>query len=57
MIEIYNEELRDLLAPLNSKLKKQQSLQIKVRPCLYLSSFCVCVWVLLFALFAVFCCW
>ena len=30
MVEIYNEELRDLLAPLSGKQKKQQSLQIKV---------------------------
>jgi len=32
MVEIYNEELRDLLAPVNAKQKKQQSLQIKVQP-------------------------
>ncbi len=32
MVEIYNEELRDLLAPVNAKQKKQQSLQIKVWP-------------------------
>ena len=32
MVEIYNEELRDLLAPVNVKQKKQQSLQIKVQP-------------------------
>ena len=31
MVEIYNEELRDLLAPINGKQRKQQSLQIKVR--------------------------
>lgn len=30
MVEIYNEELRDLLAPINAKQKKQHSLQIKV---------------------------
>lgn len=30
MVEIYNEELRDLLAPTNGKQSKQQSLQIKV---------------------------
>ena len=30
MVEIYNEELRDLLAPVKAKHKKQQSLQIKV---------------------------
>ena len=30
MVEIYNEELRDLLAPMNGKQRKQQNLQIKV---------------------------
>lgn len=30
MVEIYNEELRDLLAPVNGKQRRQQSLQIKV---------------------------
>lgn len=30
MVEIYNEELRDLLAPINGKQRKQQSLQVKV---------------------------
>ncbi|KAL0017954.1 hypothetical protein WJX77_004210 [Trebouxia sp. C0004] len=34
MVEIYNEELRDLLAPINAKQKKQQSLQIKEDPTL-----------------------
>ncbi|KAA6420807.1 MAG: hypothetical protein FRX49_09196 [Trebouxia sp. A1-2] len=34
MVEIYNEELRDLLAPVNAKQKKQQSLQIKEDPML-----------------------
>ena len=31
MVEIYNEELRDLLAPVAAKQKQAQSLQIKVR--------------------------
>lgn len=30
MVEIYNEDLRDLLAPLAGKQKKAQVLQIKV---------------------------
>ncbi|KAL0046363.1 hypothetical protein WJX82_010363 [Trebouxia sp. C0006] len=34
MVEIYNEDLRDLLAPVNAKHKKQQSLQIKEDPML-----------------------
>lgn len=37
MVEIYNEELRDLLAPINGKQRKQQSLQIKVRTRLFLA--------------------